>query len=518
MPKIFYCLFIGCCLAANSFSAIKKTDFTDLSQVCFMNNTKNFSFYTPHTTTIFIVNDGSPSIDFIYELQKQRDHSNYSNTQNIVEFDPNSPAIKINNDAYSPSKHDLKRIITCDFIGSMGMHGGTYIQNILSKHYGIDLELIADKKTNALLESKTNTQEAINRLYAKYAKDQKMMGYMDKFLIKGGLIDNESTLIAALKNNQSKGIVFKTPKGCQGAGVIVVPPKDIQSILKGYDAKLSPTEYLKPIKYHQKVYDHLVNNKQLAWQTRIPPEDYHAERGLQFNLNKTITPFFTTYSVVVPPFELIDHYGNESLASLFTNLTPEEKSYFDRILHELLDEKAKLGGEGITGIFDKKIQLRSFDSSAFIMKNKGKTYPKIYEFNTRLSATASLMEAAQHDIKSKIGNNQGHIWPMTPFIPLPDNIPPSELAHILIEVLEEFRVMNPNYHIDIGRAQQSHNLSSIRVYLHVRPAPQIQDVFWQRESWRFSQMLYNEVNRYMKENYVKPSDLQPTDLAQKATE
>ncbi|MCY4045207.1 MAG: hypothetical protein OXE99_09015 [Cellvibrionales bacterium] len=495
MQQFLSHFFLFCLLIAQiGFATEKRKDFTDLSQVCFLNNTQDFGFYSLHTSTVFIINDGSPSIDFIYAIQKQTDRSNFLNTHTIVEFDNQSAAIKINNEAYSPKRHDLNKIISCDFISSMGKKGGEYTQQILAKHYGIDLELITDEKTNALLESKTNTQSAIDNLYKKYANNQNMLASLNKYLTHGGLIENEGDLISALKKMQHQGIVIKLPDSIAGSAVFIISPKEITDILQMHNAKMPIEHCLSSIKSSYKIIKHLKAQVNIAWQEYIPRHLYTAEIGLQYNLNQDLTPFYATYSVVTPPFELIDHYNQGTTESSLKALSSKEQALFHQILGELLDEKAKLMTGEIYGIFDKNLRIRSFDASSFMMRDTKTTHPKVYELNMRLSSTASLIEAAHND-KHILNNQEGHLWPMTPYIKIPKGVSNNKLTEAITTTLKHFRQLHPKIFIDIGRIIYSNNLTHLRVYLMVRPVPQGQNDFWQKESERFAFLLDQTIHQ-----------------------
>ncbi|MCY4045206.1 MAG: hypothetical protein OXE99_09010 [Cellvibrionales bacterium] len=462
--------------------------FENLSEACFLNNCSWYTKYPPHSTTVVLLNNQYPSIDFINSLNNLNIHGNFMNKHHIIEFDKHSHNIKINGETYCPNKHDLNEIFSCKFISCFGNQETEYIQKTLSDHYGIDLELIVNAKTNQLLESKTNTQEAINVLKKKYADNKEMTHYLDLFLVKGGIIENECELISALQENQDHGIVLKTPGANGGSGVLILTANDVQSILNSYYQGKPSDEYLTLIKQNPAIINHLIHQQKIAWQKYIAPECTIADRALQFNINNEITPFFTVSGFMIPPFYLGDKYRGETIDQVLNDLTEEEKNAFYQIIRELMDEKAKLGGENISGIFDEQLQLKSFDSSALLIKESGRVLPKIYEINARLPASASILEAIQHDVKNTM-DNTGYLWVLTPDVYLPENMLPERAAQLFVKTLDEFRALNPDYHIDFGRILCPNDLKTIKAYLIIRPVAEVDNGFWHGRAAQFSALL-----------------------------
>ena len=480
--------------ASSAEEGSRNKPFNRLSQVCYMGNSLSFTKYQAHAKTIFLLNDNFKSMDLIYELQRSLDKTNFSElSQTIIEFNPHNYLIKIDGEFYNPKKHNLHKIIECDYLEGFGSEDVEYIQKILYEHYDVHLDLIVDKESYLLVESKTNTAEAVNQLKEKYKFDAKMMYYLDLFLVNGGLINGVDELISLFNKNKDKGIVLKLAEGDGGSGVFIISVKDIQRVLELHAENNDQGVYLEPLKKYKRLYDEFALGMVISWQEYIPPENVLVEQCIQFFNNEKLLPAYTTSEIIDIPRYVGSLYEAESIDSLFSELDSEAKDYYVKIVRELMSFKVNLDPRYKHGLKDEKLKLKSFDTSTMIVEMEGKKIPKLYEINARLCVNMLMIDEQENGNEYSSGKDSGYLWLCLPYVYLTENMNAKTFVSLLNKTINTFRKQHPDYLIDFSRLICPLDMHAVKGYLAVRPVSKKDINFWKQEAINFSHLLRDNI-------------------------
>ncbi len=462
-------LFQGLLLANEGAKGVLPTSppFTHLDQVCYLGAKTTSVKHMMNAPTVFVMNDNHKGIALLYALDKHQHLSHLTQHQHIIEFNQHNRQLKINNQPYSPDKHNLKNIIHCDYLAGFGYADSEYMQKVLAEDYGIHLQLIVDSKSHLLIESKTNTTEAMLLLKARDHEDARMRFYLDMFLPETGFIHDRASLFAILVRYAAKGVVFKLAESSAGSGVFIIKPSFISEVLSLQ--KSGVKDPLQPFSMYPALYKAMLSNAPFTWQAYFSDDEIVIEKTIQFVNNDSFTHFYTTSEVIDNTVYLGSLFEGDTFLSEFADLPDDAARYYRRITKALMDIKVNLSADYSMGLADPALVLRSFDTSVIVTKKNGLRYPVISEINARLSLNPLLVSDVLLDKNFAAAQGHGYMWLRTERMPVPPNADVSRVADALSHALKVVRERYPHKTIDMSRLLAPVDLKTVTVYLAIRP-------------------------------------------------
>ncbi len=416
---ILLCIFI-------SFYTHSESYINLLNSVNYVTNGYDSLHYPTNFNTIILDSNNSKFNKIVYLLNKRN---------KIIEINLNENTIS-GNQSLIQTTGDLQYYLTGNKIS--GVNGGwvDHAIHLIESRFNLPIKNLTHKDTSQLLESKSNTCQAMLTIRNKYQHDKKMLEYIDLFFPETGFINSLDDIETLMTSKKDKGFVIKYDRGDSTMNVLVLPPEKLQNYKTAEDILFAVANRYASITSMDEAFRAL-SDQTLIWQEYI--ETHDKEMGFLYYITKDNQLAFGGLSTdsMKDSYWKASHAAPKSHIALFNAIDDEAFSYFDTLINELINTKINLHAGYSNGLQDKNINLKIFGVDILPKQKGGKIIPVVSELNPRFTGNSYPVHSfLNYEASNTINDNQLFTWLISNDITLDEDMNAETIVSEILSAYE----------------------------------------------------------------------------------